>query len=253
MLRHKGHGLDFDFNYTYSKSIDVGSNAERINEFEGFGFASQIINAWAPKQLRAVSDFDTTHQFNSNWVYELPVGKGKQFGGGMHGASEALFGGWTLSGIFRLTSGYPFTVEPGLGYWATNWELTSSDVLVGPAPKTGRFKDPSGNANVFKSDPLQVANSFRLAYPGESGQRNELRGQGYFGIDAGLAKVWKVTESQGLRFSWEVFNLTNTPRFDVGQLQFGGNNSVNTGSTFGEYGKTMTLPRVMQFALRYAF
>ncbi|HET8668001.1 MAG TPA: carboxypeptidase-like regulatory domain-containing protein, partial [Terriglobales bacterium] len=50
-LRHKGNGLQFDFNYTLSKSIDVGSNAERINEFEGFGFASQIINAWSPKQL----------------------------------------------------------------------------------------------------------------------------------------------------------------------------------------------------------
>jgi len=74
-LRHKGHGLDVDFNYTYSKSIDAGSNAERINEFEGAGFASQVINSWAPKQLRAVSDFDTTHQFNANWVYELPVGK----------------------------------------------------------------------------------------------------------------------------------------------------------------------------------
>ena len=53
-------GLTFDFNYTYSKSIDVGSNAERINEFEGGGFASQIINAWSPNQLRAVFRTSTT-------------------------------------------------------------------------------------------------------------------------------------------------------------------------------------------------
>ena len=59
-------GLTFDVNYTYSKSIDVGSNAERINEFEGGGFASQIINAWSPNQLRSVSDFDNTHQINAN-------------------------------------------------------------------------------------------------------------------------------------------------------------------------------------------
>src|SRR5215470_8911817 len=129
-------GWTWDFNYTYSKSIDVGSNAERINEFEGAGFASQVINSWAPKQLRAVSDFDTTHQFNANWVYELPVGKGRPFASGIHGIGQALLGGWTVSGIFRLTSGYPFTVEPGLGYWATNWELTSADFLVGPRPTT---------------------------------------------------------------------------------------------------------------------
>ena len=251
--RHKGHGLDFDFNYTYSKSIDVGSNAERINEFEGGGFASQVINSWSPGQLRAPSDYDTTHQFNSNWVWELPVGRDKRFGSGMHGASQALLGGWTLTGILRWTSGYPFTVEPGLGFWATNWQLTSADVLVGPAPTTGRFTDPSGNPNVFKGDPTQVATVFRHAYPGESGERNNFRGPGYFGLDSGLAKMWNITEHQNLRFSWEVFNSTNTPRFDVGSMQNVGNNSVASGSTFGEYTKTMTLPRIMQFALRYSF
>jgi hypothetical protein len=252
-LRHKGHGLDFDLNYTFSKSIDVGSNAERISLFQGFGFASQIINSWAPGQLRAVSDYDTRHQLNANWVWELPVGRGKAFGAGMHGLSQAVLGGWTITGIYRWTSGYPFTVEPGLGFWATNWELTSSDILVGPKPTTGKFTDPSGNPNVFKGDPVQVGTAFRHAYPGESGQRNNLRGPGYFGIDSGLAKIWNITERQAVRFSWEVFNVTNTPRFDVGSMQFIGNNSVSSGGTFGEFSKTMTTPRVMQFALRYSF
>jgi len=253
MLRHKGHGLDFDVNYTYSKAMDAGSNAERINEFQGGGFASQIINSWAPGALRSVSDFDTTHQLNANWVWDIPVGRGKHFAGNMHGVGQAIVGGWTLTGIYRWTSGYPFTVEPGLGFWATNWQLTSADVLVGPKPKTGVFTDPSGNPNVFQGDPNQVGTLFRHAYPGESGQRNNLRGPGYFGIDSGLAKAWAITEHQNVRFSWEVFNTTNTPRFDVGSMQNIGNNSVASGSTFGEYTKTMTTPRVMQFALRYSF
>jgi Carboxypeptidase regulatory-like domain len=253
MLRHKGHGLDFDINYTYSKSIDVGSNAERINEFQGGGFASQVINSWSPGQLRAVSDFDTAHQLNSNWIWELPIGRGKHFGSDMHGVGQALLGGWTLTGIFRVTSGYPFTVEPGLGFWATNWQLTSADVLVGASPKTGKFTDPSGNPNVFQGDPTQVGTLFRHAYPGESGQRNNLRGPGFFGLDSGLAKIWNISEHQLVRFSWDVFNVTNTPRFDVGSMQNTGNNSVASGSTFGEFTKTMTLPRVMQFALRYSF
>jgi hypothetical protein len=253
MMRHKGHGLDFDVNYTYSKAMDVGSNAERINEFQGGGFASQVINSWAPGALRSVSDFDTTHQLNANWVWDIPVGRGKHFAGNIHGVGQAIVGGWTLTGIYRWTSGYPFTVEPGLGFWATNWQLTSADVLVGPKPKTGVFTDPSGNPNVFQGDPNQVGTVFRHAYPGESGQRNNLRGPGYFGIDSGLAKAWAITEHQNVRFSWEVFNTTNTPRFDVGSMQNIGNNSVASGSTFGEYSKTMTTPRVMQFALRYSF
>ncbi len=252
-MRHKGRGLDFDINYTFSKAIDVGSNAERINEFQGFGFASQVINSWSPKQLRAVSDYDTRHQLNSNWVFELPFGHGKRFASDLHGIGQAVLGGWSLSGIFRWTSGYPFSVEPGLGFWATNWQLTSADVLVGPKPKTGVFTDPSGNPNVFQGDPTTVAHSFRVAYPGESGERNNLRGPGYIGLDSGLAKTWNITERQTLRFNWDVFNVTNTPRFDVGSMQFVGNNSVSSGSTFGEYTATMTKPRVMQFALRYSF
>ncbi len=73
------HGLQWDFNYTFSKSLDIGSNAERINQFDAFYQADQIINSWSPAQLRGVSDFDTTHQFNTNWVYELPFGRGKSF------------------------------------------------------------------------------------------------------------------------------------------------------------------------------
>src|SRR5215472_10634039 len=82
-LRHAlGHGVQFDINYTFSKSIDVGSNAERINVFDTNGgnvggFSSQVINSWQPDQLRAVSDFDLKHQINSNWVIDLPGGSRK--------------------------------------------------------------------------------------------------------------------------------------------------------------------------------
>jgi len=57
----------------------MGSNAERISLFQGYGYASQIINAFNPGQNRGVSDFDMTHQINSNWVYELPYGHGQKW------------------------------------------------------------------------------------------------------------------------------------------------------------------------------
>ncbi|HZP63009.1 MAG TPA: carboxypeptidase-like regulatory domain-containing protein [Terriglobales bacterium] len=251
LKRRMTSGLQFDFNYTLSKSIDIGSNAERINEFEGFGFASQVINSWSPKQLRAVSDFDTRHQINSNWTWELPFGIGRRWGSSAHGAAEALLGGWQISGLFRWSSGLPFTIGPGLGFWATNWQLTSAAVLNGSAPKTGTFIDSGGNPNVFK-DPAAAVSAFRFAYPGESGQRNELRGPGYFGIDSSLSKSWKIQESKELTFRWEVFNVTNSVRFDVGTMSFN-NASISTASTFGRYTQTLTRPRIMQFALRFAF
>jgi hypothetical protein len=251
-LRHRGKGLQFDFNYTFSKSIDVGSNAERISLFEGFGFASQIINSWSPKQLRAVSDFDARHQINANWVWDVPVGRGKRWGSGFNSVAEALIGGWEFSGLMRYTSPLPFTVEPGLGFWSTNWELTSAAVVAGTRPRTGLRIDANGIPNVFL-DPSTAASAFRFAYPGESGQRNNLRGPGFFGLDAGLSKTWKLREGMDLKFSWEAFNIFNHPSFDVGSFQYVGNNSFTGGSSFGELTQTASKPRSMQFALRLSF
>jgi hypothetical protein len=251
MLRHAtSHGLSLDFNYTFSKSIDIGSNAERINQFEGFGLGSQIINSWQPNALRAVSDFDTHHQITTNWIYELPVGRGKAFGGDLHGVSQAVLGGWNLSGLARWTSGYPFGVGPGLGFWSTNWELTSSAFQTSPV-KTGTFIDANGNPNVF-SNFAAATNSFRKAFPGESGQRNELRGPGFFSIDLGLGKSWKTTESQALTFRAEAFNISNSVRFDVATATINNLSLVNS-TNFGKYISTLSSPRVMQFSLRYSF
>ncbi|MBZ5683110.1 MAG: carboxypeptidase-like regulatory domain-containing protein [Acidobacteriia bacterium] len=258
-LRHAmTHGLQFDFNYTFSKSIDIGSNAERINEFEGSGFASSVINSWSPGQLRAVSDFDMRHQINFNWVYEFPLGRGRHFGGGMNKFLDAVVGGWGFSGIFHWTSGLPFTMPSGAG-WSTNWQLQGAAVQTGSVPKIGVFRDSSGNPNMFQN-PTEVGATapncpasgcvFRFPYPGESGQRNNLRGPGYFALDNGLYKKWKITEGQSLTFAWQTFNVTNTPRFDAAQAAF------NFGLTFGNFGaytNTLSTPRVMQFSARYEF
>jgi hypothetical protein len=246
--------LQFDLNYTFSKSIDVGSNAERVNGFEsgGIAFNSQVVNAWSPNLWRAVSDFDTKHQINANWVWELPYGKGRHWGAGSHGVMEALLGGWDFNGLARWTSGFPFTVQAGAG-WSTNFELFGSSVLTGPKPATGVFRDANGDPNIFK-DPQSLGldqGIFRAPYPGEAGQRNNFRGPGYFGIDTGLGKVWRPKESQEIRFSWEIFNLTNSVRFDAAQAV--ANQSLFGLSTFGKYLQTLTDRRIMQFGLRYSF
>jgi hypothetical protein len=251
-LRHRmTNGLQFDLNYTYSKSIDIGSNAERINHFQGSGFASQVLNSWFPNQLRGVSDFDNSHQVNANWVYQLPFGRGKRFGNRLNRAVDAIVGGWTVSGLWRWTSGYPFSISSGFG-WATNFDEQSLAVLDGKRPRTGTFVT-DGQPNVF-SDPNTAINQFRAALPGESGQRNNLRGPGTFNIDAAVSKSWNITERQFLRFTAEAFNLTNTPRFDVGTLQLNlAGNSITNASSFGNFSSTLSNPRVLEFALRYSF
>jgi hypothetical protein len=262
-LRHTmSAGLQFDVNYVYSKSIDVGSNAERVNGFESSGAAaynSQVINAFSPNLWRAVSDFDATHQFNANFIWDLPFGRGRHWGGGSNSFVNAVFGGWTLSGLYRWTSGFPFSVLAGNG-WATDFELEGTSVLTGPRPKTGVFKDQNGDPNVFQNAQSITCTcfagdgfgrTFRATYAGEAGQRNIFRGPGYFGIDGGLGKSWTLKEDKTLKFSWEVFNVTNSVRFDAaGSLP---NQDLVDITGFGKFNGELTNPRVMQFALRLAF
>ena len=160
--------------------------------------------------------------------------------------SDSFFGGWELSGLVRWTSGYPFSVSTY--EFPTNFEQDSKAILIGAAPKTGTYFDSQGDPNVFAAGP-DVASAFRYAYPGESGQRNNLRGPGYFGVDSSLSKSWHTSENQLVRFSWDVFNTTNAVRFDVGTVS----NYLYYQPSLGKFTQTLTRPRVMQFGLRYTF
>jgi hypothetical protein len=257
-FRHPmSHGLQFDFNYTFSKSIDIFSDATRVGAWGGLG--GQMINAWTPNAMRAVSDYDTTHQFNANWVADLPFGKGKQLAGNANGALDAVIGGWQLSGVFRMTSGFPVNISNGFN-WPTNWQLGGNSYLISPV-KTGTYTVPSGSSagdpNLFAAGPYPTGaiQSFRGPFPGEGGARNQIRGPGYFGIDMGLSKRWKMpykitrSEHHSLQFRWEVFNVPNAKRFDVQSIS----GELDVSSTFGNYSRLLTNPRVMQFALRYEF
>jgi hypothetical protein len=245
MLRQRFHGgLQADLNYTYSKSIDWTSQAERLATSGGDNNA-QIINSWNPSQLRGVSDFDTTHQINANWIWNIPAGRGKHWLGSSGRFMNGLLGNWALTGIVRWTSGLPYAVDNG-SRWPTNWDIEGFATLDHPIP-SGAAKRGSGQ-QMF-ADPAAVYASFREAYPGESGSRNPLRGDGYYTWDAGLDKSFQIYERAKLQFRWEAFNVTNSVRFDPHQV----NASIDNPDAFGLAGGSLTVPRVMQVSARVEF
>jgi len=250
-FRHRMlHGFQFDANYTYSKSIDLSSDATRIDWVGGLG--GQITNAWDPAQNKGPSDYDLRHQFNTNFIFDLPFGRNRWIGHDSNKVVDAFIGGWELSGLFRMTSGFPVNVGNVFGF-PTDWELTGLAFQSAPLA-TGHYATVDGNGNpnisVFASG-ANALTSFSSPFPGQSGQRNQIRGQGYRGLDLGLSKRWKMpwAESQSLQFRWEVFNVTNTPIFNVQTAQL----ALYDGPTFGNYTSLLNQPRVMQFALRFEF
>jgi hypothetical protein len=257
-LRHAmSHGFQADVSYTLSKSIDMGSDTERTGELNsGKGSFSEIINSWRPKLNRAVSDFDTRNLVTANGIYQLPFGRGQRFAGGVNRLGNALIGGWQYSGLGRWSSGLPFTVIES--EWTTNWQIQSAMVQTGFI-KMRKHLLSQGQPEAF-DNPDAINNGYitgsplRLPYPGEAGGRNIFRGDGYFDIDSGLSKAWALKEGQSLKFDWEVFNVTNSVRFDTSPVSSKGGLSAEIGSpSLGVYSSTLSIPRVMQFSLRYSF
>jgi hypothetical protein len=255
-----GSSVQFDLNYTYSKSIDITSSATRL------GWASccnvgapgtRLVNAFNPNGRRAVSDFDLTHQINANWIVELPFGSGRHFAASASRLSDAFIGGWQLSGLTRWTSGFPFTVDNG-NFWPTNWDEQGIANMV-TRPQIGHHRDAQGAISVFANPTAAFNNDFAHPFPGQSGSRNVVRGDGYAGLDMALSKRWAMPkEGQSLQFRWEVFNVPNLHRFNV---ESGLGTSACTciaslqqlPSSFGDYTGLLMQPREMQFALRYEF
>jgi hypothetical protein len=251
-LRHPmSHGFQADVSYTYAHSIDEGSDAERNPAL--IASFSIIYNTWHPEYNRSNSDFDTRHLVTVDYVYQLPFGRQKAILGNAPKLVNAFIGGWQLSGIMRATSGLPWGLfEPG---YTTNWTYGSQGVITGSLKLHRQFDPGSGNPEWFSRDTaadinngVETGTPVRLPYPGEAGERNNLRGDGYFDLDDGLSKSWKFGEWGALKFSWEVYNITNTVRFDPASIGAG-----LTGGNLGVASSLLTSPRRMQFALRYDF
>ncbi len=246
----------FDFNYTFSKSIDNGSPLESVAVL-----ANVTRNPLDLDLSRSFSDFDIRHNITSNWLVALPFGRGKRWLNSAPSAVDAVLGGWQTTGIFRYHTGLPAGTPFDVGIWATNWQLTSFGTSLRPVDTVNR--DVEGRPNIF-ANPTEAYRSFRNALAGEVGQRNLFRLPSYFTLDIGLSKNFKMwyAENHSLQFRAEAFNITNTQRhgtianFSLNQDPF---KDGTPAADFGRYSGSQTPVgetrpgRVMQFVLRYTF
>lgn len=247
-------------NFTWSKSLDEASAAGREGPYEGTGGTGNdlngggiVINSYQPLALRGLSSFNSFDQLNANEVWALPIGRGQWLASGAGGWVNDVIGGWHLSGLFTWTSGFPISVDNGFA-WATNWNIEGLAELSGPLPQmqtTDNVIGPNGQGqgpNMFPN-PIAAQSAFRQDWPGESGIRNNIIGDGVFDMDSNLSKIIPFGEGKDVEFDWQTFNLTNTVRYDVRTAQ----PVLGAGLNFGKYNSTISVPRFMQFSLRFTF
>jgi hypothetical protein len=238
--RRYSNGLQFDFNYTLSHSIDNGSAAESGAGEQG----ASIQDIYNLSAFRGSSDFDIRNNYNANFMYALPLGKGKPFLRNAPGWLDQVVGGWQISSVWRYSTPLPSAVQGDLAY-NTNYWLSSLAVVNTATPSGGVHIDNNGIPSIFSN--TSMSNNFQDQPPEGAGTRAAVRLAPIFNVDAALSKAFSLPwEGTRLQFRAEAFNALNHPNFTNPSL------SLQSPQTFGEFQGTLE-PRSMQFALRLEF
>jgi hypothetical protein len=258
--------LTMDFNYSYSHSLD---DASGLQGETGFGNNTSngafIVNPIRQRNNYASSDFDIRHLINVSGVWQMPFGKGKAFMNTENRALNAVIGGWQLSGIYRWNTGLPITSPFDAAQWATNWNVQANATPTAPI-HTCPNRSTDGTPKLFGGsgcDIRAIYESFRNAYPGETGPRNYIRLPGYMNADMGLSKsfIMPWSEKHQLQVRWDVFNVANLQRFglvDLSRSGFGiardpGLRGLNPPTNWPNLTQIQGQPRVFQVGARYSF
>ncbi|HXZ13283.1 MAG TPA: carboxypeptidase-like regulatory domain-containing protein [Candidatus Sulfotelmatobacter sp.] len=252
VAHHFAHGLYFQSGYTYANSIDDTSTAT-------VAFDTRFNDQLNPRDSRGLSDFFRRHRWVTSFVYQLPFFEHST--GIVHGA----LGGWETSGVFTLQSGAPFTPIDSAGGGAYQF---SSPGLATPtfAPGFSCANATTSGGTEARINGLLNRNAFvadGLAGPGSDATtignvpRNCFIGPPQGNIDFTIAKNFRITERQTLRFRTDFFNFTNHPSFAVPTiLDYEAGSTAPQGSPLNLTAPltgVVGTPRVIQFSLKYSF
>ncbi len=233
-------GWGFDFNYTWSHSLDNASASESN--------AGSVQDAFNPNGFRGPSDFDMRHLITANTVIELPFGTNKRFLSHANAIVDGFLGGWQISALMSLHTGTPLNLTNG-GVYPTNY-LNSALAQLRPGatlPDVSRGFNEKGNPSLFRS--TTDYQLFMGQYAGTTGTRGIIRGPFVRNVDLSLGKYFRMPwEGQTLQIRAEAFNAFNFANFTINST----NLSITSQGTFGQFSGVGD-PRVMQFAARYEF
>lgn len=253
--KNAGYGLQFDLNYTWSHSIDNTSDiANSIAINSGTGWICDVLR---PRNCRGSSDFDATSYLNGNFIYELPIGRGKTLAANSPFWVNEFVGGWEVSGLPSWHTGYPWT--PYSNAFIAGFATDAPATLIGPIGqlKTHINGGKGQPVNIFSNQSTALG-SFMGPTGFNIGGRNILRGPGYFNMDLGVRKVFPLRERLNLKFSVDAFNALNHPNFAT-PPSAGSDITESEGVPFGTVTGTVVPPssdqsaRVLQGALRLEF
>ena len=245
--RRFSHGFYMNAAYTWSKSIDLGSNTFSDSESTN---TSGTPYAFAPKLQRGVSDFDISHNLVLNYSWIIPTAAS------LASVPRAVLAGWELGGVYSARSGAPFSVTNQTDRARTGDSRVRS-TSGGQRPDYNPLPGCSVNA-VNPGNPSNYIRTECFSWPklGQLGNlgRNTLRGPGLLTFDFSVLKNWQLRrEGVRLQFRAEAFNLLNHANFQAPKTKIfdGSGNVISTASQLTS--PTQTSERQIQFGLKLNF
>jgi hypothetical protein len=187
---------------------------------------------------RSLSSHDINHRAVVTGAYELPFGRGRQWGASWNKATDLIAGGWEISGLATFSAGMPLQVTQSGG---NIWDGTQRPNLIGDPSTSGRIQDRLNgwfNPAAFAKPDIDT--------PGTSPRTLRYRGPGMVMFNAALLKSFRVKEGQRFEFRLEAENAMNHPVFSDPANSFGSTN-------FGQITGTKVGNRNVQLGFKYYF
>jgi hypothetical protein len=246
--RQLSHGLQLRGVYTFASNLDNGS---AWNTSVSANTPAFVMYPGNPALDYGPAATNIRHAGAINGTWELPFSQGLL----ANPVAKDLVGGWSLSGIATLQSGFPFS--PQLGYNPTGNGDTRNPVR--PNRATG-FSGPLYGKTVQQwFNPA----AFSAPYPGTFGNvgRDTLTGPGLTELDLALAKSTTIHERLRAQFRAEFFNVLNHSNFTTpNAVVFSSGATPKTPTvaaaaspTAGVISATATTSRQIQFGLKLLF
>ncbi len=235
LKKRMSHSLQYQVSYTYSKGM-----TDAIGYYGAGGLAGTQRAYWQNlRDQRAEwgpTYFNQAHNFVANFVYGLPIGRDRLLGRNWNRTVNAIVGGWQLSGIVSLKTGFGWTVRSpdrsrSKSRGARADRLEEGMTLGGVGP----------NATWFQTSAYAVPQRGTFGSAGVS----TVPGPGYRTLDTALEKSFEIGEGRKFQVRADMINLFNSPIFNRGQV------NVNN-SRFGQIRGAQGARRI-QFGLRYEF
>jgi hypothetical protein len=249
LRQRQWHGLEYTFNYTFSKNMTNNPGYFGTGGVDGPGTYPQ--NIYDPHGDYGVAAFDTRNAANFVGTYALPFGHGRDHGDHVNRFVDWAIGGWKVSTEAVLYSGFPITIgssnasasNNGGGARANQYRplrIANRSLLhwFGTDPSATPCAAADNGTCAYGAE---LANSFGTAHVGTE------RAPAYRVVDSSIFKQFRTYKEQFIQIRIDAFNVGNIASYSAP------GSTASTLSTFGQITSTLSPARQLQYSLKYEF